>query len=271
MLIVDAQVHVWAEGTPNTGHRKISAFSKDDLLAEMDEAGINAALIHPPTWDPNSNQIARYATQRHPDRFGMLGNFALDRPDIRSLVDNWKQHPGILGFRFTFIHPEHQAWLTDGTIDWLWPAAERVKLPLALWAAYSLTEVGRIAERHPGLRLIIDHMARPQGVKDDKAWANLPSLLALAKYPNVAVKATGAPAYSSFPYPFRNIHDSLHRICDAFGPERVFWGSDITRMPCSWRQCVTLFTEELPWLSEKDKELIMGLALCKWLNWKLPG
>jgi hypothetical protein len=38
----------------------------------------------------------------------------------------------------------------------------------------------------------------------------------------------------------------LHRCFDAFGPERMFWGTDITRMHCTWRQCVTLFTEELP-------------------------
>src|SRR4029434_54289 len=38
----------------------------------------------------------------------------------------------------------------------------------------------------------------------------------------------------------------------------MFWGSDITKMPYSWRQCVTMFTEELPWLPERDKELIMG-------------
>jgi hypothetical protein len=51
----------------------------------------------------------------------------------------------------------------------------------------------------------------------------------------------------------------------------MFWGTDITRMPCSWKQCVTFFTEELSWLSEYDKELIMGRALCNWLNWQLPG
>jgi hypothetical protein len=51
----------------------------------------------------------------------------------------------------------------------------------------------------------------------------------------------------------------------------MFWGTDITRMPCSWRQCVTHFTEELPWLSARDKELIMGRALCNWLGWNLPG
>jgi hypothetical protein len=39
-------------------------------------------------------------------------------------------------------------------------------------------------------------------------------------------------------------------------------------MPCSWRQCVTLFTEELPWLSERDKELTMGDALCTWIGWQ---
>ena len=64
------------------------------------------------------------------------------------------------------------------------------------------------------------------------------------------------------------------RICavyDAFGPQRMFWGTDITRMPCSWRQCVTLFTEELPWLTGRDLELVMGRAFCDWIGWKLPA
>jgi len=44
----------------------------------------------------------------------------------------------------------------------------------------------------------------------------------------------------------------------------MFWGTDITKMPCSWRQCATMFTEELTWLSDQDKRLIMGDALCAW-------
>jgi hypothetical protein len=47
----------------------------------------------------------------------------------------------------------------------------------------------------------------------------------------------------------------------------MFWGTDITKMPCSWRQCLTMFTEELPWLSEDDKRLVMGEALCAWWGW----
>lgn len=270
MRIVDAQVHIWGSGTPSGAHRQISAYTADDLLTEMDAAGVDAAVIHPPGWDPDSNELAVEAARQHPDRLAVLGKFPLDRPESRSLVDGWKAQPGMLGLRFTFLQPHQRTWPTDGTMDWLWPAAERAGLPVALAAAHFLPVVGQVAERHPGLRLIVDHMGRPSGTTDEAAFASLPDLLALARYPNVAVKATGAPSYSSAAYPYANIHDYLRQIYNAFGPERMFWGTDITRMPCSWRHCVTLFTEELPWLSASDKELIMGRALCTWLDWNLP-
>jgi predicted TIM-barrel fold metal-dependent hydrolase len=272
MLIVDAQVHIWGSGPPtNPAHRQVSVFSKDELLKEMDEAGVDAAVIHPPGWDPNANELAVEAARQHPSRLAILGNFPLDRPESRALIDGWKSRPGMLGLRFVFNQPHQRSWPTDGTIDWLWPAAERAGLPVALMASTFLPVVGQVAERHPGLRLIVDHLGRVSGTKDDAAFANLPEMLALARYPNVAIKATGAPSYSSEPYPYRNIHPYLRQIYDAFGPERMFWGTDITRMPCSWRQCVTMFTEELPWLTERDKELIMGRALCTWLDWNLAS
>jgi predicted TIM-barrel fold metal-dependent hydrolase len=272
MLIVDAQVHIWGTGLPtNPAHRQITSFSADDLLKEMDEAGVDAAVIHPPGWDPNSNELAVEAARQHPDRLSILGNFPLDRPESRGLVDGWKQQPGMLGLRFSFQGPDQQNWATDGTMDWLWPAVARAGIPVALMAADYLPAVGQIAERHPDVRLIVDHLGRTRGAKDEAGFSNLPELLALGKHPNVAIKATGAPSYSSAPYPYSNIHGYLHQIYDAFGPERMFWGTDITRMPCSWQQCVTLFTEELTWLSEHDKELIMGRALCNWIGWDLQG
>jgi predicted TIM-barrel fold metal-dependent hydrolase len=269
MRIVDAQVHIWASGPPtNPNHRQVEVFSKDSLLKEMVEAGIDAAVLHPPGWDPNGNDVAVDAARQHPDRFAILGHFPLDRPESRSLPDHWKDRPGMVGLRFALLQPHQRVWWTDGTMDWLWPAAERAGLPVALLAADFLPIVGQVAERHPRLKLLVDHIGRAGAVKDAAAFANIADLVALARYPNVAVKATGAPSYSSEPYPYRNIHPYLHQLYDAFGPERMFWGTDITRMPCSWRQCVTMFTEELPWLSERDKQLTMGDALCTWLGWQ---
>ncbi|HSE45126.1 MAG TPA: hypothetical protein VLA89_07330, partial [Gemmatimonadales bacterium] len=85
---------------------------------------------------------------------------------------------------------------------------------------------------------------------------------------NVAVKATGAPGYSGEAYPYSTMQTYLRQIFDAFGPDRMFWGTDITKMPCSWRQCATMFTEELPWLKGRDLDLVMGRAVCDWLGWK---
>ena len=132
-----------------------------------------------------------------------------------------------------------------------------------------LKKFREIAERHPDLKLIVDHCGLNRHGQDAEAFIHLDELVALAKLPNVAVKATGAPHYSTEPYPFRNIHDGLHRIFDAFGPKRFFWGTDITRMPCTWRQCITFFTEELPWLKGDDLDGVMGRGLCEWVGWKL--
>src|SRR5437016_4746914 len=216
MKIVDAQVHIWSGGKPgNPRHRQITAFTKDDLLKEMAAAGVDAAVIHPPTsWDPNANALAIEAARAHPDRFAILGNFPLDKPESRALIDGWKQQPGMLGLRFTFLQPHMKSWPTDGTIDWLWPAAERARLPVALLAANFLPKVGEIAQHHPGLKLIVDHMAAVRRAKGDAAFVHLPELLALAKHPNIAVKATGGPGYADDGYPFLSLQPRYRAIFD---------------------------------------------------------
>jgi predicted TIM-barrel fold metal-dependent hydrolase len=268
MLIVDAQIHLWSKGKTLPPHRA-EPYSMAQALADMDAAGIDRAVIHPPSWDEDSNALAIDAVRAHPHRFAILGRLALDRPESRGLIDGWKKHPGMLGLRFTFLQPHQKTWPHDGTMDWLWPAAEQAGVPVALLAVEFLPLLGRIAERHPRLKLIVDHMAAVRGAKGDAAFAKVDELTALAKYPNVAVKATGGPGVAADGYPFRGLHPYYRRIYDAFGPQRMFWGTDITRMPCRWSQCVTAFTEEMPWLPERDKELIMGRAICDWLGWKI--
>ncbi len=275
MLIVDSQIHLWQNGTMSAHHRQIPTYSVDDAMAEMATAGVDAAVLHPPsTLGEATNVLAVDAARRYPAKFCILGHFDLQSPDREQIVARWRERPGMLGFRFTFNQPQQQAWWTDGSLDWFWAACEKAKLPVGLLAGGHMAALRAIAERHPGLKLHIDHLGRVGGGRggtDDAAFADLPEMLALAKLPNVAVKMSGAPSYSSQPYPYRNIHGYLQRIFEAFGPDRCFWGTDITRMPCPWKQCVTMFTEELPWLRGRDLERVMGGAVVDWLGWKRPA
>jgi predicted TIM-barrel fold metal-dependent hydrolase len=275
MDIVDAQIHTWGTGLPsNQSHWQITHFTPQEAIALMDEGGVDAAVIHPPGWDPGSTEMAFAAVRDYPGRFAIMGSLPLDRPDSRARIARWRDRPGMLGLRYTFLHDPARRWLADGTIDWLWAEAEKADVPVAALATDSLKELVGIAERHPGLRLTIDHLGGRGGLttlKDAAAMTHMPELLALARFPNVAVKATGAPGYSSQAYPFPAMHGYLRQIYDAFGPHRMFWGTDISKMPCSWRQCVTMFTEELPWPSDDDRNLIMGRALCAWWGWERPS
>jgi L-fuconolactonase len=279
MLITDAQVHIWGADTaerpwpPGRAHQahRPQPFSKDDLLREMDAAGVQRAVIVPPSWEGDRNDLALEAARRHPDRFAVMGRLALERPESRALLAGWKRQPGMLGLRFTFHTALQKPWLTDGTADWLWPAAERAGLPVMIFVPGSLPQVGPIAERHPSLRLVIDHLALSLTQKDDAAFADLPALLALARHPNVAVKASALPCYSTEPYPYRGLHKHLRRVFDAFGPRRMFWGTDLTRLRGTYREAITMFTEELPWLSKADQEWVMGRGVCEWLGWPLSS
>jgi predicted TIM-barrel fold metal-dependent hydrolase len=224
MQIVDAQIHLWGTGLPsNLSHRQVTAFTPEEAIALMDQGGVDAAVIHPPGWDPGSTDMAFTAVRNYPGRFAIMGAVPLDRPDSRARIAHWREQPGMLGLRYGFLSDPARQSLKDGTLDWLWQEAEAAGVPIAALATDSLAELGRIAERHPGLRLTIDHLGGRGGLttlKDAAAMTHMPDLLALAKFPNVAVKATGAPGYSSEAYPFRSMHVWLRQIYDAFGPQR---------------------------------------------------
>ena len=176
----------------------------------------------------------------------------------------------MLGMRFTFHTPLLRQPFLDGHFGWVWDAAERAGHPVMVLIHHAyMDRMDEIAARHPGLRIVIDHLGLANGEKDSHAFRGLDRLLALAKRPNVAVKASALPCYTDDAYPYRWLHPPIRRVYDAFGPRRMFWGTDLSRLPCTYRQGVAMFAEEIPWLSENDKEWIMGRGVCEWLGWKL--
>src|SRR5262245_44655591 len=85
MQIVDAQIHVWGSGLPsNLAHRQVTAFTTEEAVGLMDEGGVDAAVIHPPGWDPGATAMAFAAVRDYPGRFAIMGAFPLDRLENRA-------------------------------------------------------------------------------------------------------------------------------------------------------------------------------------------
>jgi len=274
-MIVDAQVHLWTAETPEwrwvpgRPPQLPEPFTIEKLVPLMDEAGVDRVVVVPPSWPGDRNDYALEAARRYPERFRVMGRIPLEKPESAALLPTWKQQPGMAGVRLTFLGPQ-AAWATDGTADWFWPAAEKAGLPVYFFAPGNGAAFAPIAERHPGLTLIIDHMNLSLDVKkNNQIDSALAQTVALAKYPNVSCKVSAAPGLSSEPYPFRDMTPVLKRVFDAFGPQRCYWGTDMTNSfaKATYRQRVTHFTETLDFLSEQDKDWVMGRAILARLGW----
>jgi predicted TIM-barrel fold metal-dependent hydrolase len=284
-LIVDSQVHIWKVETrerpwPPGGAARAhlpGPFSYDTLLSSMNEAGVDRAILVPPSWEGNRNDYALEAARKFPDRFAVMGRIRVDDPASAELLPRWRDGPGMLGIRVTFLGPQ-ASWVNDGTADWFWPAAETAGLPVMCLVRQGPADLARVAERYPRLTLILDHMGLAgemhMGASDEASKARLRAAtidqtISLSRYPNVSVKLSSAPAYSSEAYPFRDMASHIRRVIDAYGPQRCYWGTDLTKAIATipYRDHVRYFTEALEFLSEDDKDWIMGRAILTRLDW----
>lgn len=276
MMVADAQVHIWRASTverpwPAGGQPQRSVpLEKDELLREMGAARVDRVVIVPPSWEGERNDLALAAAREHPDRFAVMGRVNPDVKVSRGLMASWRQQPGMLGLRFSFNRPERIPVLTEGRVDWLWAEAEENGVPVYMLVPHALAHlIDHVADRYPRLKIVMDHLGLINGEYDDVAFRDLDKFLKLARHPNIAAKVSALPCYTKGVYPYHNLHSYIRRVYDAFGPRRMFWGTDLSRLPCTYRQAVTMFTEEMPWLSSRDLEYIMGRGVCEWIGWKI--
>ena len=279
MMIIDSQVHIWAPETVNkpyatenasTPHRPVP-LGHDELLREMNGAGVERCVLVPPTWEADRNDTSLEAARLHPDRFRVMGKLAIHRPESRARMATWMTQTYMLGIRLVFNQGNTRQWLVDGTADWFWDAAERHDVPVMAFAPNDVPKLLEVAERHPGLRMIVDHMGLSSALRGKSLEPAVTEVIKFARLKNVAVKVSALPCYVDEPYPFPTLHPQVRRVVDAFGPQRCFWGTDLSHLPCPYKQVVTLFTEEMKFLTATELDWIMGRGIAEWLNWPLPN
>jgi predicted TIM-barrel fold metal-dependent hydrolase len=279
VFIADSQIHLWGPSTPERPWpapapgtpppHKPFPFTAEYLLGEMDRAGVSRAVLISPVYEGLRNDLVLEAAKQHPKRFGVMARFNPLAEDGRDFLPTWYAHPGLLGIRFVFHLPAWRPMFVENKLDWLWAQAERLGKPVMMMVNYwDMHHVAAIAEKHPKLKITLDHMGMTEG-RDAATFRDFDQMIALAKYPNISVKASCLPFHSSEPYPFPTLHPYVRRVYEAFGARRMFWGSDLSRLPCPYAQMISMFTEEMQWIAPGDLEWIMGRALCEWLGWPI--
>jgi predicted TIM-barrel fold metal-dependent hydrolase len=279
MLITDAQVHLWEPdrpgrpwpGVPQRPPHRPNGFSAEEMLAEMDAAGVDRAVVVPPTWVGDNNQTALEAAAKYPERFAVVGRFNVKARDAREQLNGWLKRPHMLGIRATFHTKPYIDWLDDGSLDWYWDACERLGIPVMALVPGMVRKLLPIAEGHRELKILIPHMGCRLDSRGAEAFSSLEDLVALARYPRVFVMLSSAPNYSNEAYPFRDLQPFIKRIFDAYGPGRLLWGADLSRLTSTYSECLDHVRNTLDFLGSGDKEWMLGKSLAEVLNWPESG
>lgn len=275
MVIIDSQVHAYERNHPGrpwagvlTGPAEVTG---DDMVAAMDAVGVaGAVLVSPFTMYGYDASYALAVHRQHPGRFGLVKPVDPNDPAVVETIADWAATPGTVGIRLMMTRGASTDPADPG-LNQVLATAARHGLPVNLMCTGRLAQAGQLAARQPDTQLVIDHLGLPQPFEPPapaEPFADLPQLLALAAYANVAVKVSGACTLSHAPFPYPDLWDPLWRVFDAFGLERCLWGTDWTRAVkvVTYQEGVDAFrvTERL---SDSDKVTLMGASLTRVYRW----
>jgi predicted TIM-barrel fold metal-dependent hydrolase len=201
--IIDIHPHIISTDTvrypiaPQHGHRSTWSATRpitfEQLIAEMDEAGVSkAAIVHSSTTYGTNNAYVADSVAQMPDRFTGVYSFDLLAADALTTFDYWlaRGMGGIRLFTGGATHQSDGSWLVNPATFPIWERCAALGLTMAVQTTPDgLSMVAELAERFPKVKIALDHCGRPN-LESGPPYANCAVLFALAKYENVYMKIT---------------------------------------------------------------------------------
>jgi L-fuconolactonase len=234
----------------------------DQLLAEMDKAGVDkAALVHSSTTYGFNNDYVADAVAAHPGR--LTGVFSVDftQADAPERIRYWHAKGGLTGLRIYARGSKiKEAWLAidDPACLPAWECAAELGLPVAHnMNAFgeSLEQIKSIARLFPQVSQIIDHLGRPP-TADGPPYAAAKEFWALSEFPNVYLKLT--PRLHNVVKEKATVDTFVAKLVEVFGADRIAWGSNYPSSSGTLAEIVADAKVSCRVLSDEDRSWIFA-------------
>lgn len=265
---IDAHSHIWTrdvEKFPLKKGAKVEdlappSFTTEELIKEASAADVGrVVLIAHHTYYGFDNGYMIDAATRYPGKFavtGMVDDLA-PHPDVamRKLLP---QH--VKAFRITsWVRKEN--WLDGEGMHAMWKCAADTRQAMAcLINPEDLAPVDKMCAKHPDTPVVIDHFARI-GVDGEIRDTDVKALCKLAKHKNTHLKVSAFYALGKKKPPYLDLVPMIRRCYEAFGPERLMWGSDSPYQidkGHTYLDSISLVKERLDFLKDSDRAWLLG-------------
>jgi predicted TIM-barrel fold metal-dependent hydrolase len=247
------------------------------IIDSMDDLGIDGALATSVLLYDGIEYIAQ-AYREYPGRFKLVAQIDLDRPDYIEQLEKYRTYLGFVAARLNFPlgRVDHLEVLRSGGLASTLKRAESCGLPMMFAIMGQAGELAAVAQAYPRLRIIVDHLGVPAaglsreigGDPGDQPFTSMSQVIELARYDNVYVKVSGAPTASLEPYPFPDLWPHIRLLMNAFGVERLMWGSNFSRtLPdVTYEQGIN-YLRDSGQLSREEKEWLLGRTATSVFGW----
>ncbi len=261
--IINAAEHAWVIHDPRfpidpnisscpSGNPQ-SEYSGEHIIAQMKLYGIDKTVISHVCYYGRNNAYTIHCVKTWPDRFAgyglLVGHrlYAPNDPENPARLEKLMTEDGLAGLRLSPIYGRQVVWFNDPMVYPLWEKAQKLHAVFNIFLSpEQIPQVADMAARFPGVNIVIDHMAMIDITRPD--IEGIDPLCGLAKYPNVYTR-TSLHNPSKQGTPYRDVWPYLHRLYDAFGPERLLFANFFEYV---------IIKELIPFFTEEDKVWILG-------------
>ncbi|WP_320774342.1 amidohydrolase family protein [Streptomyces sp. CRN 30] len=272
MTVIDAHLHVWDParaaydwlGPDSAPIDRAMRFT--DVRPQLRAAGVTAAVLVQAADNDADTAYMRENAAAHPEIVGVVAWVPLDDPArARTRLAQLRGDPHVVGVRALIHDNPDQEWILRPDVarglDLL--AEERLAFDYVTSSPAALAHVPELAERHPGLRLVVDHLGKPPvggGSEDRAGWRKL--IAAAARHPQVHAKVSGlySAAGPLASWTTGQIRPFVEDALELFGPGRLMYGGDwpVSVLAGGYARGREAYEELLAPLSAADRAAVLG-------------
>ena len=256
--------------------------SPERMLGEMDIAGVDVCVLQSDHVYGELNEFYGKVSRKYPNKFAPLAQIKewnADQKDELQHLEKAVCEEGCIGLSFSvegFALNGYKDQIDDRKFDSLWNLVEELDIPIWWYldarkrdraSAFMerLEELGRWTETHPDIPNLLTHGLVPATLIHNMGIPD--ALTNLLKKPHTYAEFQNPAKWPEYPYP--EGQDLIKRMCEEVGVESFTWGSDMPFSAgywCTYKQSVDHIDIHCDFLSEKERNLILGGNAARILN-----
>lgn len=263
---IDAHLHLWRLSRGDYGWITDDLvplrrdFEPADARAELVRAGVAGAILVQAAPTIEETRFLLKHAEAHDWLEGVVGWVDLEARDAPEQIARLAEHPKLKGIRPMIQDIPDPAWMLRPTLTPALRAVSSLDLAFdALVTPRHLDHLQTLLDRHPELRVVIDHGAKPviaQGAFT--SWAAGMSRLGRASA--AFCKLSGLVTEAGPDWTSQRLRPYVDHVLETFGPDRLVFGSDwpVVTLASDYRRWITTARALLGELGADDQARIFG-------------